>query len=418
MSLSLNTRPYFEWRPEHQKAFQMFLETIESSQHGFFKVNQRDELIQQTYKCAQKFENIQSFVHVGIGGSSLGPEMMVKALKKTKVNFYFINNIDSDEIQDCLKELDPKSSLFYFVSKSGTTAETMASLAICANWLQKQGIATENFHKHMVFATDPLKSDLLELGKKWNISCLEIPSNVGGRFCALTPVGYFPAFFAGLDLKQLIQGAEEIKPALLHSDPQKNLLQQLYAPLIDLYTHQGIRQTVLMPYSSKLKEFSAWFVQLWAESLGKKFDNQGKKVESGPTPIPAYGATDQHSQMQLFMEGPRSNCLIFLEIETSQTELELKTELELPAFKALSGHNLSELMKAELYGTIKALQEAERPFFHLTIKKNDEYHLGGLILLFEALTVLMGHGLNVNPFDQPGVEAAKRYAYEWLSKTK
>lgn len=418
MSLSLKAKPQFNWREEHERAYQEFLKTIESPKYGFFKVNQRHELIQQSLECAEKFKGIKDFIHVGIGGSSLGPEMMIKALKKTEVRFHFINNIDTDEIFECLQDLDPASSVFYFASKSGGTAETMASLAICSNWLNQKGVATQDFGQHMVFATDPLKSDLLKLGEQWNIPCLEIPTNVGGRFCALTPVGYFPALFAGLDLKQLTEGAEDIKSDLLQEDPDQNLLKQLYAPLFDLYTKENIRQTVLMPYSSKLKEFSAWFVQLWAESLGKKFDNQGKEIESGLTPLSAYGATDQHSQMQLFMEGPRDKCLIFLEVETPKHELSLKTDLDLPAFKALRDHDLSELMKAELYGTIKALEEADRPLFHLMAKKNDEYHLGSLILLFEALTVLMGHGLNVNPFDQPGVEAGKRYAFEWLSKTK
>jgi glucose-6-phosphate isomerase len=344
--------------------------------------------------------------------------MIIKALKRTKVKFHFINNIDSDEIHDCLQELNPETSLFYFASKSGGTAETMASLAICTNWLIENGISPENFNRYMVFATDPLKSDLLKLAEQWKISCLEIPTNVGGRFCALTPVGYFPAFFAGVNLEQLVLGAEEIKASLLCETPEKNLLKQIYAPLFDLYSKENIRQTVLMPYSSKLKELSAWFVQLWAESLGKKFDNQGQTIESGFTPLAAYGATDQHSQMQLFMEGPRDKCLIFLEIEDVKHELSLRTDLDLPAFKALRQHQLSDLMKAELYGTIMALQEAKRPLFHLVAKKNDEYHLGAIILLFEALTVIMGHGLNVNPFDQPGVEAGKRYAFDWLSKTK
>lgn len=417
MSLRLKDSPNFNWTSEHEQDYQKFLEIIDSPEYGFFKVFERQELLQQSRECAQKFKGVKNFVHVGIGGSSLGPEMMVKALKKTSVRFHFLNNIDPDEIHECLEQLDPKTTLFYFASKSGGTAETMATLAICSNWLQEKGVPTKSFGQHMVFATDPVKSDLLKLSHQWNVPCLEIPSNVGGRFCALTPVGYFPALFAGLDIDQLAFGAKEIQSSLLAPELSENLLKQLYVSLFELYKKENIHQTVLMPYSSKLKELSAWFVQLWAESLGKKYDSQGQRVECGLTPLASFGATDQHSQMQLFMEGPRDKCLIFLEVESSQHDFSLKTEIELPAFRALREHQLSELIKAELYGTIKALQEAKRPICHLAIQRNDEYHLGALILLFEALTVLMGQALNVNPFDQPGVEAGKKYAFEWLSRS-
>jgi glucose-6-phosphate isomerase len=161
-----------------------------------------------------------------------------------------------------------------------------------------------------------------------------------------------------------------------------------------------------MPYSSLLKEFSSWFVQLWAESLGK----QGK----GLTPIPAYGATDQHSQMQLFMEGPEDKTLFLIEVEKFKNDFSLSNTIQGESFSSLAPYSLGTLMKAEFEGTLEALKENKRHVVHLKIPAVDEMSLGQLILFSECLTVLMGRMLKVDPFNQPGVEAGKKYAYSWL----
>lgn len=409
--------PAHQLNSKDESVYKTFLETIASPEFGFFQVTNRSDLLEKTEAVWKKFSHKKYFVHVGIGGSSLGPEMMISALKKNNnVKFVFLNNIDPDDLNDKLTALSLKDCLFYFVSKSGGTAETMATLAIIASLLEKEGIDQKSWKEHFVFATDPSKSDLLELGKQLNIECLEVPTNVGGRFTALTPVGYLPSLAAGIDIYQLAQGAEKLKADLLAENFDQNLLRQLGAYLYQLLSQQGISQTVFMPYSSKLRDLSFWFTQLWAESLGKKLNLKGEVVHQGMTPIPAYGATDQHSQMQLFMEGPKDKCLLLLEVENFENDFSLKNTLALPAFKKLAPHSLQQLMKAELYGTIKALQEAQRPFVHLIISKNDEQAMGALILLFESLTVLMGSYLEVNPFDQPGVEAGKIFAFEFLNQ--
>jgi glucose-6-phosphate isomerase len=217
-------------------------------------------------------------------------------------------------------------------------------------------------------------------------------------------VGLLPAFFAGIDAQALLDGAHEIKKHL--SDPKACDEFFALARWIKGLHDQGVNQTVLMPYSSLLKEFSAWFVQLWAESLGK--DNKGL------TPIPAYGATDQHSQMQLFMEGPRDKVLMLIEIEKFQTDFNLSNNLMGESFKLLAPFSLSQLMKAEFEGTLAALNENSRHVVHLKIPSLNETHLGQLILFSECLTVLVGKMLNVDPFNQPGVESGKKYAYAWL----
>ena len=383
----------------------------------FFHTFERNELVLTTKKVYEQFKQKRTFVHVGIGGSSLGPEMMVYALKKTDVNFIFINNIDPEEIFDQLKNIDVHTSLFYFVSKSGGTAETMAALSIISGILYRAGIASHDLKNYFVFATDPSKSELLDLGKSLGISLLEVPSNVGGRFCALTPVGYLPCLFAGIDIDQLIKGAK-LAQDMCTVDINSNPLLKSAEFFFDLYKHHGVDQTVFMPYSSKLKYLSNWFTQLWAESLGKKYNHQKKEVYTGLTPITAYGATDQHSQVQLFMEGPHNKALILIEVLKFKHDYNLNSNLSTLNLDKLSSFTLADLMKAELHGTLKALKSANRPYIHITIEQNDEEHLGGLILFFESLTALMGDYLEIDPFDQPGVEAGKIYAFEFLSLLK
>jgi glucose-6-phosphate isomerase len=398
-----------------------FKKIISSEKTQFFHTFERKELIESSKKVYQQFRSRKLFVHVGIGGSSLGPEMLISALAKNDTQFLFINNIDPEEIHNQLRVIERvgvEHTLFYFVSKSGGTAETQAALAIITEFLKNKNIYQSDLKNYFVFATDPQKSELLNLGLELQINCLEVPSDVGGRFCALTPVGYLPALFAGIDIDQLVSGAIALQTQILDASIHNPLLRAAEY-LMELKNNHGVNQTVLMPYSSKLRAFSFWFTQLWAESLGKKKNLSGEIVYTGLTPIVGFGATDQHSQMQLFMEGPKDKCLIFVEIEKFSHDFSLNSSLSTPSLKKLSAHDLSELIKAELKGTMKALCESTRPFIHVTIDKNDEYHMGQLILFFESLTAFVGQEyLKIDPFDQPGVEAGKIYAFEILNQLK
>ncbi len=383
----------------------------------FFTTHNRAELNKSSQVIFERFKDRKIFVHIGIGGSSLGPEMLVQALKKNDQQFIFINNIDPDEIYSQLNGLNPDDCLFYFVSKSGGTAETMATLAIITNFLSEKSIALNELKNYFVFATDPKKSELLDLARELEILSLEVPSDVGGRFCVLTPVGFLPALFAGINIDELINGANSAQKLCLENS-QENLLLRTADFLYNLKVQKSIDQTVLMPYSSKLRFFSFWFTQLWAESLGKKTNNKGEIVNVGLTPIVSYGATDQHSQMQLFMEGPNNKCLILLEVKQFNHDYPLKSAFKSKTQDKLSSYSLAQLMKAEFLGTLKALEENERPTLHIQIEKNDEFHMGELIIFFESLTALMGSYLMIDPFDQPGVEAGKIYALHFLNQLK
>lgn len=421
MSLSFQffpERPYISQSLASAKV-NTFKGIINDARTQFFYTFNRPELERTTRAVFQQFKERKVFVHVGVGGSSLGPEMMINALQKNETQFIFINNIDPEEIHSQLKMLSSHNlsdCLFYFVSKSGTTAETLAALSIIANYFESRGVKPSEFKNYFVFGTDPQKSELLTLAREWDILTLEVPSDVGGRFSALTPVGFLPALFAGLDLDQLIKGARDVQNMTLNEDGSQNELIACAEFFYELKMKKQISQTVMMPYSSKLRSFSAWFCQLWAESLGKKKNKRGDMVNTGMTPIMAYGTTDQHSQMQLFIEGPNDKAFVVIEVEKFAQDFPLQSKLCTNNLQKLSGFTLSNLMKAELEGSVKALRESERNVLQIKISKNDEYHLAGLILFFESLTALMGDYLMIDPFDQPGVEAGKIYAFEFLNQ--
>ena len=386
-------------------AIASYQKTLASSEIGFFRLPENRELLAETEKVFTHFKQKKYFIHIGIGGSALGPEMILSALgNRSGVEFIFVNNIDPDDLCRKLDKVNIKEALIYVVSKSGTTAETVAAMSIVLNMLTEAGIKESEYKDYFVFCTDPVKGELRKLTSEWNVKTLEIPSNIGGRFSVLTPVGFLPALFAGIKAKDILEGAEDIKKHLQDPKVGANFFELAFW-IKDLHD-KGVNQTVMMPYSSLLKEYSSWFVQLWAESLGK----DGK----GLTPIPGYGATDQHSQMQLFMEGPKDKVMMLIEVEKFHADFNLKNSLKSEAFKNLSPFKLSDLMKAEFEGTLTALQENGRHVVHMKIPSLQEEYVGQLILFAECLTVMVGELLKVDPFNQPGVEAGKKYANQWL----
>jgi glucose-6-phosphate isomerase len=396
--------------------FEKFKQTISDKRYGFFDLTSNDHHIQAAKKVYKKFSHKKYFVQVGIGGSALGPQMLVDALNQSDVEFIWFDNTDAEYIARELKKFDPRESLFYIVSKSGGTAETMASFAILRAVLNEAGVHENQFQDYFVLCTDPDNGDLRELAQEQDYTTLEVPQDIGGRFSVFSSVGLLPALFAKIDIEKLYAGAEAIKPQLLDSDVDKNPLLQTAAHLAYLKSEcsPSVNQTILMPYSSLLKTLSHWFVQLWGESLGK-FSNELNK-NTGLTPIPAYGATDQHSQMQLFMEGENDKCLFLLEVKEKDIDFKLDNSIGKKSSARLNGHTINQLIEAQFHGTLKALEDRKRNVIHLQIEKNNEKSLGALVLYFESLTALMGHYLEVDPFDQPGVELGKVYAYEYLAK--
>ncbi|MGQ0713552.1 MAG: glucose-6-phosphate isomerase [Gemmatimonadaceae bacterium] len=371
--------------------------------------------------AGQAFSDI---VVLGIGGSALGPIALRSALRSVRWNelsddareffprLHVLENVDPTTIAELLGRLEPGRTLFLVVSKSGGTAETMAQyLVVRARLLAALG---ENFRRHLVFVTDPEKGALRRIAREESVATLEIPANVGGRFSVLSAVGLLPAALIGIDIVALMAGAGEMAERCSARELRRNPAATFAILQWMADTRHGLSDHVVMPYSDHLRDLGAWFVQLWAESLGKTKPD-GTSV--GPTPIPALGATDQHSQVQLFMEGPLDKTVTFIAVGQRAADIEIpKLHQDIPELAYLGGHSLGELLDVERRATAGALARKGRPNMTITLDTLDAHHVGSLLMMLAIATVIAGALYEVNPLDQPGVELGKRYTYAMLGR--
>ena len=400
-----------------------------SGEMGFFELPGDRELLRATREAAdtfgQWFENV---VVIGIGGSSLGTATLRESLLGAGWNerdgeardhyprLYVLENPDPHSFNGLLERLDLPRTLFNVVSKSGSTAETMAQFLVVWNRLE-EALGPEKVHGHFLFTTSPDSGALRSMAVERGIPTLPVPENVGGRFSVLSPVGLLPAAVTGIDIESLLQGAGEMvercaSPVLLEN-PAGLLACLLHAA----DTEMGASIHVLMPYADRLRSFALWFQQLWAESLGKASSRSGERVEVGPTPLPAVGATDQHSQVQLFMEGPRDKVLIFLGVEDVGDPVTIPGAFpDVSSLSYLSGHSLGALLDAERRATTEALRRQGRPSMTLEVERIDARSLGALFMLFQIATVYAGALYGIDPLDQPGVELGKVLTYGLMGR--
>ena len=276
------------------------------------------------------FDNV---LVLGIGGSALGGMAVCEALLKPYWNLlateqrnnfpriFFLDNVDPDQINGLLNILDLKKTLVNVITKSGSTAETMSQFMILKNKLQEE--LGDNYVRHIVATTDKNSGILRQISNEEGYKTFVIPDDVGGRFSVFSAVGLLPFALVGIDIEELVQGVKDMDLALKNTDIRHNIAAQnaLIHYLMD--TQKGKNLSVMMPYSTRLKYVADWFVQLWAESLGKEKDNDGNVVHIGPTPIKALGATDQHSQIQLYNEGPNNKLINFIRVKEFDTTLEI-----------------------------------------------------------------------------------------------
>ena len=363
-------------------------------------------------------------VVLGIGGSALGAVALRSALRSTAWNamddeardyfprLHVLDNVDPTTMASLLERIELGRTLFVVISKSGGTAETMAQYLIVRHRLEQT--LGERFSRHLVFITDPERGALRAIARAEKIVSLNVPPNVGGRFSVLSPVGLLPAALIGIDVPALLAGARDMVERCAADVLERNPA-GVYATLQWLAdTQLGLRTHVLMPYSDPLRDFSAWFVQLWAESLGKTRPD-GAAV--GPTPIAAVGATDQHSQVQLFMEGTRDKTITFIAVDSLERDLEIpRLHADMPDLAYLGGHTLGALLDSERRATAGALAKRGRPNLTIAVPRLDAAHLGELIMFFELATVYAGALYGVNPLDQPGVELGKRFTYAMMGR--
>lgn len=351
----------------------------------------------------------------GIGGSALGALALESALSSGRRRLAILDNVDPDLVHARLSELEASDVAVAAITKSGSTAETMANLLVVLDWLERR-LGPAHVRRWCA-VTDPRKGDLLTLARRLGMPTLPVPENVGGRFSVLTAVGLLPAAFLGIDVGELLEGARAMRAHCWSAAPARNV-GVLGATLLRLMaTRRGRNIQVLMPYSGRLVHLADWYRQLWAESLGKRVDRRGRVVETGQTPVTALGATDQHSQVQLYMEGPHDKVVTFLELERFRRDVRIpRLHADLASLGYLGGRTLGQLLSAEKRGTELALSAAGRPNFTYRLPRLSAHVLGQLVYLFEFQTALSGELYGIDAFDQPGVEAGKLAAYALMGR--
>ena len=380
----------------------------------------QDEVVRAIVKKAQEIRNFDAFVVLGIGGSALGPIAVFQALKHLYYNelprekrngprFYVLDNVDPERMNALFDIIDVENTVFNVITKSGTTSETMSQYLIINDLLKKR--LGDKANKHIIATTSSSKGSLIGLAKEQGYDTFYIPEGVGGRFSELCPVGLLPAAVVGIDIAKMLEGAKYMdqlcRTPNVYSNPAL-----MSALLQYLSMKKGKNISVMMPYADSLKYIADWYCQLWAESLGKAVDNDGNTVNVGQTPVKALGVTDQHSQVQLYAEGPFDKVITFIEVENFRSKYVIPGGLEqLPNVSFLSGNTLNDLMAKELYATRYALTKQKRSNYTIVLDKVDEFNLGALLYLFQMQTAYCGAMLNINTYDQPGVEEGKNATY-------
>lgn len=371
-----------------------------------------------------RFENI---LVLGIGGSALGGMAVTEALLKPYWNLlseeqregmpriFFLDNIDPDTMNGLFEFLDLKKTLVNVITKSGDTAETMSQFMIVKDRLEKE--LGDNYRYNFVVTTDRKTGILRQIAEQEGYKAFVVPDDVGGRFSVFSAVGLLPFALVGIDIDPIINGIKDMDLALKNTDIHENIAAQnaLIHYLMD--TKKGKNLSVMMPYSSRLKYVSDWYVQLWAESLGKNKDIDGNPVSVGPTPVKALGVTDQHSQIQLYNEGPNNKVINFIRVKDFDTILDIPNIFEYTGINYLAGKTINQLINAEADSTRVSLTDYGRPTITITLPKVDGYNVAQLLYMLEVQTAIAGELYRINTFDQPGVEQAKNYTYALMGRT-
>lgn len=396
---------------------------------GFFDLPRATELATGVKELADGFGQwFEDVVVLGIGGSGLGAVSLRDALlgpfwndKSSEERDHFprlhvVDNPDPVTFGGLMRRLDPAKTLVNVVSKSGSTAETMAQYLVARGWME-DAVGPERTAGHFLFTTDPAKGALRKIADADGIPSAPVPENVGGRFSVLSPVGLLPAAICGVDVDGLLAGAAAMEERCRTSELAKNPAGVLATLLHQADTEASRPIHVLMPYSDRLRSTALWFQQLWAESLGKARGLDGAARHTGPTPLASVGATDQHSLLQLFMEGPHDKVVLFVSVADPGADVPIpRVHSDVPSLAYLGGASLGQLLDAERRATAEALRREGRPNATFLLPRVDAQALGGLFMLFEIATVYAGALYGVDPLDQPGVELGKVLTYGLMGR--
>lgn len=386
----------------------------------------QDEIVKEIEQTASEIrQNYEYFVVLGIGGSALGPTAVFNALchlhhndlqkdKRNAPKFYVEDNVDPERMVALLDVIEPEKTMFNVITKSGATSETMAQYLIIVDILKN--IYKKDIANHVIATTSKTKGNLIKIAKQENLKTFYIPDGVGGRFSELCPVGLLPASVLGIDIKEFLKGAEYMDKLCSTSNYAENpALASAYLSYLSI--KQGKNISVMMPYCDGLKFISDWYCQLWAESLGKEVDKNGNFKYVGQTPVKAVGVTDQHSQVQLYTEGPFDKVVTFIAVDNYRTTVNIPNGCEdIPDVNFLCGHTLNELIQAERVATEYALTKKNRVNRTIYLPKLNAFTLGELLFFFELETAYAGEMFNIDTYNQPGVEGGKNATYALLGR--
>lgn len=382
-----------------------------------------------TSLAAQIRSKYEALIVIGIGGSDLGARAVHRALNHQFYNqlpqdrrggprLYFLGDTtDPVAIQEVIDVVDMSKTAVAIISKSGNTIEQMSTFVYVRDLLIA-AVGEEAMRQRVIMVTDASTGTLRTMVEQDGYPSLVVPSDVGGRFSVLSSVGLFPLAVAGIDIAQLLEGAASVDVADTTRAVTENPAAMFALHQYIAATRRGEHISVLMPYAYSLREVGFWYRQLWAESLGKQKDLEGKIVEVGPTPVAAVGPTDQHSQLQLYTEGPRDKIVTFVRVTELATNMTLPLAYpDLEGVRYLEGHSFAEIVQAEQQSTALALHEAGRSNCVITIDRLDAYHIGALLYFFEMAVTYAGALYRINTFDQPGVERSKQLMYGLLGRS-
>ena len=387
---------------------------------GFGWVNLPGERVEEIRALSRWLATRESIVQIGIGGSALGNLMLNNAMlppywnelpekMRNAPRFFMSDNVDPVDNRAIWNLVNPDSTAFIVVSKSGATAETMANFLFFWERLRDK-IGESAARERVIVITDKDKGILRPFVDEIGCKSLVLPEDVGGRYSVLTCVGLLSGWALGIDCDSLLKGAGAMDKHIASTGQVMNNPAWIMSGLSYLHSKGSRNMSVLMPYVDALERFCEWYAQLWGESIGKN----GK----GTTPIRALGAIDQHSQVQLYTEGPDDKLFTILTVERNSTDVMIPAapQKSLEKLSYLFGKSMNDLRNSEALSTAAALVKAKRPVVMLQIPVLDAYRLGALIQFYEYVTGMTGRLLEIDPFNQPGVEQGKNYTYGLMGR--
>jgi glucose-6-phosphate isomerase len=387
-----------------------------------------DEMMDAIHREVEHFrDRCEVLVVLGIGGSALGNIALQNALNPYTYNLqsdrtrngpqiFVLDNVDPDQIKSVVDIITPKikKTIINVISKSGETAETASQFILFRDLLMSK--LGKKYKDNILATTDAKGGTLREICNSEGYRTLEVPDGVGGRFSVLSAVGLFSAAMCGIDIDALMEGARAMDKRLKSGEVLENPA-ALIAAIHFILNERGKPMSVMMPYSTSLYYLGDWFRQLWAESLGKADGLKKKGVYAGQTPIKALGATDQHSQVQLYREGPNDKIITFLEVERFSNKLAIPTTMKgVETLDYLAGSNFQTLINSEKLGTEYALMESQRPTMTVLFPQITPQTVGQFIYLYETAVSYMGGLLEINTYDQPAVQLGKDATYALMGK--